>query len=106
MIQCPKGNDMRELHADLGRLAAFTGLVLFLVGVPACRSEPSPTVAAAPNPTSAPATTLAACAVDRGASAAAPQGAGSGGDYAIVQPGLLLVASVTSNPPFESLQSG
>ena len=42
MIQCPKGNDMRGLHADLERLGSFAILVLFLVGVPACRSEPSP----------------------------------------------------------------
>ena len=93
---------MRELHTDLVAMAAAMILVL----APACRSEPSPTVAAAPNPTSAPATTLAACAVGQGASPSPHGGAGSAGDYAIAQPGLLLAASVTSNPPFESLQSG
>lgn len=97
-----KGNDLRAPHTVLVRLLAAVAVVL----APACRSEPSPTVQAPPNPTSAPATTLSACAISHGASRSPSHGAASGGDYAIVQPGLLLASSVTSDPPFESLQSG
>lgn len=76
------------------------GLTLTAV---ACRSEPSPTVQGPPNPTTAPSTVLPGCVVDQG-SAPAPTPAAA--DYTIVQPGILVAASVTSNPPFESVQSG
>jgi ABC-type amino acid transport substrate-binding protein len=67
----------------------------------ACRSEPAPTVQGPPNPTTAPSSVLAGCVVDQGS---APHSSPSGGDYTIAQPGILVAASVTSSPPFESLQ--
>jgi len=67
----------------------------------ACRNEPSPTVAAPPNPTSAPASVLPGCVVDPGARAPARP---ADHDYRIVQPGILVAGSVTSLPPFESVQ--
>jgi ABC-type amino acid transport substrate-binding protein len=70
----------------------------------ACRSEPAPTVQGPPNPTTAPSTVLAGCVVDQG-SVPHPASPG-GGDYTIAQPGILVAASVTSSPPFESLQGG
>lgn len=68
-----------------------------------CRSEPAPTVQGPPNPTTAPSAVLTGCVIDQGS---APRPGGSGGDYTIVQPGILVAASVTSRPPFESLQGG
>jgi ABC-type amino acid transport substrate-binding protein len=68
----------------------------------ACHSEPPPTVQGPPNPTTAPSAVLAGCVVDQGS---APHLASSG-DYTIAQPGILVAASVTSRPPFESLQGG
>jgi ABC-type amino acid transport substrate-binding protein len=77
---------------------------VFRVIAGACRSEPAPTVQGPPNPTTAPSAVLTGCFVDQGSAphAASP----SGGDYAIAQPGILVAASVTSSPPFESLQGG
>jgi ABC-type amino acid transport substrate-binding protein len=69
----------------------------------ACRSEPSPTVLGPPNPTTAPSTVLSGCVVDQGP---APAASPTAGDYTIGQPGILVAASVTSNPPFESVQGG
>ena len=68
----------------------------------ACHSEPAPTVQGPPNPTTAPSAVLAGCVVDQGS---APHLASSG-DYTIARPGILVAASVTSRPPFESLQGG
>jgi polar amino acid transport system substrate-binding protein len=80
--------------------------VLTLVAA-ACRSEPAPTVQSPPNPTTAPSAVLAGCAVDQGTPRAVSSSAQpSSGDYTIAQPGILVAASVTSNPPFESLQAG
>src|SRR6059058_2863215 len=77
-----------------------------LVG-PACHSEPAPTVQAPPNPTTAPSAVLPGCVVEQGsARPSTPRAGPSAGDYAIAQPGILVAASVTSNPPFESLQGG
>ena len=87
-------------------LAAALILTGALVG-PACHSEPAPTVQAPPNPTTAPSTVLAGCVVDQGsARPSTPRAGPSPGDYTIAQPGILVAASVTSNPPFESLQGG
>ena len=80
---------------------ALMGALVLLAA--ACRSEPSPTVAAPPNPTSAPASVLPGCVVDPGARAPARP---TGQDYRIAQPGILVAGSVTSLPPFESVQGG
>ncbi|HMC04139.1 MAG TPA: ABC transporter substrate-binding protein [Actinomycetota bacterium] len=89
------------------RLVRFSLAVsLALVGA-ACHREPAPTVQAPPNPTTAPSTVLAGCVVDQGsARPPSPRAGPSPGDYTIVQPGILVAASVTSRPPFESLQGG
>jgi ABC-type amino acid transport substrate-binding protein len=93
------------------RVVRLSLAAAFALLATACRSEPAPTVLAPPNPTTAPSTVLAGCVVDQGSpQAAAPKGgpsAGRGsGDYTIAQPGILVAASVTSKPPFESLQGG
>jgi ABC-type amino acid transport substrate-binding protein len=83
------------------RVGLAAALTLIAAG---CRSEPAPTVQGPPNPTTAPSSVLAGCVVDQGS---APHLASpSGGDYTIAQPGILVAASVTSRPPFESLQGG
>ena len=89
------------------RLVRFSLAVsLALIGA-ACHREPAPTVQAPPNPTTAPSTVLAGCVVDQGsARPPSPRAGPSPGDYTIVQPGILVAASVTSRPPFESLQGG
>src|SRR5207248_265431 len=87
-------------------LAVSLTLTGALVGA-ACHREPAPTVQAPPNPTTAPSTVLAGCVVDQGsARPPSPRAGPSPGDYTIVQPGILVAASVTSRPPFESLQGG
>src|SRR5436309_5364644 len=89
------------------RLVRFSLAVsLALVGA-ACHREPAPTVQAPPDPTAAPSTVLAGCVVDQGSDRPpSPRAGPSPGDYTIVQPGILVAASVTSRPPFESLQGG
>src|SRR5258708_11508789 len=82
------------------RIALFAALVL-LAG--ACRQGPGRTGGGPPNPTTAPSSLLAGCVVDQGS---APAAAPTPSDYAIAQPGILVAASVTSNPPFESVQGG
>jgi ABC-type amino acid transport substrate-binding protein len=77
--------------------------VVALAVAAGCRTEPAPTVLAPPNPTTAPSSTLAGCIVDQGSAKAASPG---GGDYSIAQPGILVAASLTANPPFESVQGG
>src|SRR5882672_9328342 len=89
------------------RLVRFSLVAALTLVGSACHSEPAPTVQAPPNPTTAPSTLLAGCVVDQGsARAATPRPGPSPGDYTIAQPGILVAASVTSNPPFESVQRG
>jgi polar amino acid transport system substrate-binding protein len=89
-----------------GRRSVRCSLVAALiVAGSACHSEPAPTVQAPPNPTTAPSTVLAGCVVDQGSARPSTPRAGPG-DYTIAQPGILVAASVTANPPFESLQGG
>src|SRR5260370_16095129 len=89
------------------RLVRFGLVAALALAGPACHSEPAPTVQAPPNPTTAPSTKLAGCVVDQGsARPSTPHAGPSPGDYTIAQPGILVAASVTSNPPFESLQGG
>src|SRR5437660_10494441 len=91
----------------LVRFSLVAALALATLLGPACHSEPAPTVQAPPNPTTAPSTVLAGCVVDQGSARPSTPRAGlSAGDYRIAQPGILVAASVTSNPPFESLTGG
>lgn len=82
--------------------AWFVLLVATAVLAAGCQGEPPPTVAEPPNPTSAPAGVLPGCVVNQGAQRPTPS---TGVDYRIAQPGILLVGSAASLPPFESLNA-
>ena len=85
------------------RVRAGLALLAVALAGAACRGEPSPTVVAPPNPTTAPTSVLPLCA-GHPATPVPPPAQGNGGDYSIVQPGVLLVGSVPGTPPFETMQ--